>query len=129
MITDAIRKATDQYGLPRMMPDCIRCYSGVQSVNVRPGHYRGCQYLYTFDDSFYQCLLSSISLNPKVLTAEPAGTLTLGLYDIDKTTEVTSAAVGDKVVIKGTFARTGTVKPVLSGHSKIEKNKDLNDNW
>ena len=24
MITDAIRKATDQYGLPRMMPDCIR---------------------------------------------------------------------------------------------------------
>ena len=24
MITDAIRKATDQYGSPRMMPDCIR---------------------------------------------------------------------------------------------------------
>ena len=24
MITDAIRKATDQYGLPGMMPDCIR---------------------------------------------------------------------------------------------------------
>ena len=24
MITDAIRKATDQYGFPRMMPDCIR---------------------------------------------------------------------------------------------------------
>ena len=24
MITDATRKATDQYGLPQMMPDCIR---------------------------------------------------------------------------------------------------------
>ena len=24
MITDARRKATDQYGLPRMMADCIR---------------------------------------------------------------------------------------------------------
>ena len=24
MITDAIRKSTNQYRLPRMMPDCIR---------------------------------------------------------------------------------------------------------
>ena len=63
-----------------------------------------------------------------MLTAEPAGTLTLGLYDIDKTTEVTSAAVGDRVVIKGTFARTGTVNPVLSGHSKVGKTKILMTN-
>ena len=37
MITDAIRKSTDQYGLPRMMPDRIRGTSCVQSVNVWPG--------------------------------------------------------------------------------------------
>ena len=36
MITDAIRKAADQYGLPRMMPDCIRGLSGVQSVSISP---------------------------------------------------------------------------------------------
>ena len=24
MITDVIRKAMDEYGLPRMMPDCMR---------------------------------------------------------------------------------------------------------